>query len=167
MKATFDVKMTPKIMYNFLMHHTYTSAAGFFSTIVGIGILVLFFMTLGDEDAGKSAIYGIFGVWFLIYLPVSLYMKAAKQVKLNPVYKNPLTYTTDEQGITTTQGEAKAEVKWEDVMKVRETKLSLLIYTGKSYCFVLPKEAMGEQGRIVKELIRKKVKPGRVKIHGN
>ena len=167
MKATFDVKMNQKVMYNFLMHHTYTSFSGFFSTAVGIGILVLFFVTLGSEDPSKSMVYGIFGVLFLVYLPGSLFMKAAQQVKLNPVYRKPLTYSLDENGITSQQEEQKAEVKWEDIMKVRETRLSLLVYTGKAYCFVLPKEAMGDQSTTVKTLIRENVTPGKVKLHGN
>ena len=167
MSAKFDVKMNQKVMYNFLMHHTYRTFAGFFSTAVGIGILVLFFATLGKEDVSRSIVYGIFGTWFLIYLPVSLYTKAARQVKLNPVYKKPLTYIVDETGITTTQEDQKAQVAWENLLKVRETKLSLLVYTGKTYCFVLPKEAMGENYRTVKALIRGKMDPKKVKMHGN
>ena len=165
-KATFDVKMNTRVMYNFLMSHAYSGPSGFLSHIIGIVILVLFFTTLGETDTTKSVIYGIFGVWFLIYLPVSLYSKAVKQVKLNPVYKKPLTYTVDEQGIATSQGEQEAMVTWDKLVKVRETKLSLLIYTGKSYCFVLPKEAMGEQCATVKALIQEKIDPRKVKIHG-
>ncbi len=167
MKVKFDVKMNQKTMYNFLMHHTYHTPAGYFATAVGIGILALFFATLGKEDAGKSVVYGIFGFWFLVYLPVSLYLKAARQVKLNPVYQKPLTYLIDETGITTSQGEQQDHVDWDQLVKIRETRLSLLIYTGKTYCFVLPKEAMGSNCQAVKDLIRAKVKAGRVKIHGN
>lgn len=167
MKATFDVKMNQKVMYNFLMHHTYSGFSGFFSTAVGIAILVLFFVTLGEEDPTKSVVYAIFGVLFLIYLPGSLFMKAVQQVKLNPVYKKPLTYTIDENGITSQQDDQKAEVKWENLLKIRETRLSLLIYTGKAYCFVLPKEAMGSQVSTVKTLIRENVDPGKVKMHDN
>lgn len=167
MKAEFDVRMDRKAMYNFLMYHTYSGFSGFFSTAVGIGILIWFFVTLKDGDLSRSAIYGIFGVLFLVYLPGSLFMKAVQQVKLNPVYKKPLNYTMDEDGITTRQGDQMAEVKWENILKVRETRISLLVYTGKAYCFVLPKKAMGSQLSLVKTLIREKVDPGKVKIHDN
>lgn len=166
MKATFDVKMNTKVLYNFLMSHTYSGPSGFLSHLIGIAILVLFFVTWGETDTTKSMIYGIFGVWFLLYLPVSLYSKAVKQIKLNPMYKKPLTYTVDEEGIATSQGEQRAQVTWDKLMKVRETKLSLLIYTGKNYCFVLPKEAMGEQYAAVKALVQEKMDPRKVKIHG-
>lgn len=165
MKATFDVKMNQKVMYNFLMHHTYSGFSGFFSTAVGIGILGLFFATLGKTDPSQSVVYAIFGVLFLIYLPGSLFMKAAQQVKLNPVYKKPLTYTVDENGITSQQEEQKAEVQWENILKVRETRLSVLVYTGKAYCFILPKDAMGSQMATVKTLIRENIAPGKVKLH--
>lgn len=167
MKAAFDVKMNVKTMYNFLMSHTYSGISGYLSHIIGLGMLVLFFATFGEADSNRSVFYAVFGIWFMVYLPVSLYSKSVKQVKLNPVYKKPLSYIVDENGITTTQGEQKAAVTWEQILRVKETKVSFLVYTGRSFCFIFPKEAMGEQERIVRELIRKKVLPGKVKMHGN
>ena len=167
MKATFDVKMNTRIMYDFLMKHAYSGPTGWISHIIGIVLLVLFFATLGDVETTKSTAYIIFGMWFLVYMPLSLYSQSARQVKLNPVYKNPLTYTVDANGIKTVQGEQQAFVTWDKVLKVRETKQSLLLYTGKKFCFVFAKDAMGEQQEIVKTLIRENLDPGKVKINGN
>lgn len=166
MKATFDVKMSTRVLYNFLMSHAYSKPSGPLSHVLGAVILALYFLTKGETDPTKSMIYIVFGVWFLVYLPVSLYSKAMKQVKLNPVYKTPLTYTVDEEGITTSQGQQRSAVTWDKLVKVKETRLSLLLYTGKSYCFVFPKEAMGEQCAAVKTLIQEKIDPRKVKIHG-
>ena len=111
-------------------------------------------------------VYLLFGFWFLLYQPVSLYMKAAKQVKLNPTFQKPVTYIISETGITTMQGDKQAEIAWEDMLKVTETKLSLLAYTGKRYSFVLPKESMGEQYETAVKMIREHMDAGRVKIKG-
>ena len=64
------------------------------------------------------------------------------------------------------QEDKKAVIAWEDMMKVTETKLSLLAYTGKRYSFVLPKECMGGQYEDVVKIIREHMEPQRVKIKG-
>lgn len=166
MEVKFDVKMTQKIMYNFLMNHTYKSMAGIAGVLFGIGAFVIMAVTWGDVPEWQSMVYLLFGFWFLLYQPVSLYTRAAKQVKLNPTFQKPVTYIMSDTGIVTMQGDKQAEIAWEDMLKVTETKLSLLAYTGKRYSFVLPKESMGEQYETVVKLIREHMDAGRVKIKG-
>lgn len=166
MEVKFDVKMTQKIMYNFLMNHTYKSMAGIAGVLFGIGAFVIMAVTWGNVPEWQSMVYLLFGFWFLLHQPVSLYMKAAKQVKLNPTFQKPVTYIISETGITTMQGDKQAEIAWEDMLKVTETKLSLLAYTGKRYSFVLPKESMGEQYETAVKMIREHMDAGRVKIKG-
>jgi hypothetical protein len=166
MEVRFDVKMTRKVMYNFLMNHTYRSFSGIVGILFGIGAFVLMGVTYGSVDTWQSILYLVFGVWFLLYLPVSLYTKAMKQVKLNPTFQKPITYVINEEGITTQQGEQHVTIPWEDMMKVSETKISLLMYTGKRYSFVLPKESMGAQYETVVGLIREHMDAKQVKIKG-
>lgn len=166
MEVKFDVKMTQKIMYNFLMSHTYKSAAGIAGVLFGVGAFVIMAVTWGDVPEWQSMVYLLFGIWFLLYQPVSLYTRAAKQVKLNPTFKKPITYIISDEGITTMQGDKQAKIDWEDMLKVTETKLSLLAYTGKRYSFVLPKECMGEQYGTVVKMMREHMDAKRVKIKG-
>lgn len=166
MEVKFDVKMTQKIMYNFLMNHTYKSMAGIAGVLFGIGAFVIMAVTWGNVPEWQSMAYLLFGFWFLLYQPVSLYRKAAKQVKLNPTFQKPVTYIISDTGITTMQGDKQAQIAWEDMLKVTETKLSLLAYTGKRYSFVLPKESMGEQYETAVKMIREHMNAGRVKIKG-
>lgn len=166
MEVKFDVKMTQKIMYDFLMNHTYRSMSGIAGVLFGLGAFVIMAVTWGNVPEWQSMVYLLFGVWFLLYQPVSLYMRAAKQVKLNPTFKKPVTYIMNDEGITTMQEDKQAVIAWEDMLKVTETKLSLLAYTGKRYSFVLPKESMGEQYETVVKLIRGHMDANRVKIKG-
>ena len=160
----FEVKMTQKIMYNFLMNHTYRSLSGIMGILFGIAAFVIMGVTYGDVPSWQSGVYLLFGVWFLLYLPVSLFTRSAKQVKLNPVFKKPINYVIGDGGITTMQDEKQALIQWEDMLKVTETKMSLLAYTGKRYSFVLPKECMGDQYEAVVKMIRRHMDPGKVKI---
>lgn len=164
MNAEFDVKMTKKVLYDFLMTHTYRSFSGWFSILIGLAGVVLTVMSLGKAEGTMILVYAIFSLYFLFYQPVALYSKAAKQVKLNPMYKEPLHYAVNDEGITSSQNDQSVQIPWENIVKVTESKYSFLLYTGKISSFVLPRESMGEQMTIVEGLIRKHVPAGQVKI---
>lgn len=163
-EARFEVKMTQKYMYDFLLNHTYRSMSGIMSSVFALGAFVLCAVTFGDVPAWQSAAYGVFGAWFAVYLPVSLYMRAGKQVKMNPAFKKPIFYQMDKEGIVIRQDEKEVRIGWEDIMKIVETKRSLLIYTGMRYSFIWPKECMGEERyRIVERQILKNVDLEKIK----
>lgn len=67
MEVKIEVKMTPKIMYDFMMYHTYRSFSGIFGIILGIAAFVMFGTTLGKTDLSYSIVYCLFGVWFIVY----------------------------------------------------------------------------------------------------
>lgn len=164
MEIKFDVKMTHKIMYNFLLNHTYRSMSGIVGILLGIVALVLYFVTKGKVEPWMSMAYLIFGVWFVLYLPVSLYLRSGKQVKNSPVFKKPITYIMNEEGITTRQDDQEAKIEWGNVQKVTQTGMSLLVYTGRRTAFVLPKESMGDQYKAAVEMLNAHVAPEYLRI---
>jgi len=164
MSAKFEVKMTQKILYDFWMNHTYRSFSGWFSIIFGIAVIVLAFVTHDTVQPYMTAVYVVFGLYFLAFQPVSLYLRAASQVKQNPMFREKLLYEVNDEGITTTQNDQQAKIKWEQILKVTETGRSYLLYTGKRNSFVLPMESMGDKQPVVEALIRKHMKPEQVKI---
>lgn len=166
MEAKFEVKMTRKIMYNFLMNHTYRSFTGVIGILFGLSAIAMGVMSMGQAEVWQTCLYLFFGIWFLLYLPVSLYSRAGRQVKTNPTFKSPIGYTINDRGISTNQGDRHAHIAWTDMQKVTETKLSLLAYTGKRYSFVLPKESMGSQYDTVVKLMKKNMDPKKVKVKG-
>lgn len=164
MSAEFEVKMTPKILFDFQLFHTYHSFSGIFSILFGIGTLILAIATFGKVSVSMTAVYLLFTVYLLPLQPVMLYFRAAKQAKLNPVFLKPLVYTVNDEGITSAQEDSEAHINWEQVVKVKETEKSLLVYTGKRYCTILPKESMGSQITVVVGLIRKHLKAEQIKV---
>lgn len=164
MSAKFDVKMTGKILYDFLMTHTYRSFSGFFSIILGILGVVLTVATFGKTETMISVVYGVFSVYFLCYQPITLYMRAVNQVKRNPMYREPMHYEISDEGIKSSQNDANVLIPWENIVKVTESKYSLLLYTGKISSFVLPKENIGEQITIVEGLLKKHLEAEQIKI---
>ncbi|MDO4345023.1 MAG: YcxB family protein [Eubacteriales bacterium] len=164
MSAKFDVKMTQKVLFDFLMSHMYGSFSGWFTVIFGAGAFLLAAFTFGKVQTAFTVIYLFFGVYCLPLQPVLLYFRAAKQIKLNPAFRETLTYTIDEEGIETSQNDQQMKLAWDQIVKVVETKYSFLLYTGKRYSFILPKESMGTYEAVVEGLIKKYVKPEKVKI---
>ena len=123
MKCEFDVQMTASSLYDYNMYHTYSGTAGIVGTAVGTLFLILF-------AAYRQPAYLVAGLVIILYSPVVLYMNSVKQIKLNPVYKNPLHYMLDEEGVTVTAGDESLKVEWDKMIKARATNQCILLYTG-------------------------------------
>ena len=110
METEFDVKITPGVLYDYTLYHTYTSAAGLLGSIVGALLVVVFFM-------GYGALFLILGIVILAYLPWTLFIKSRRQYLANPAFKEPLHYRMTAEGVEVSQkGEAQSQ-KWEDMYK--------------------------------------------------
>lgn len=55
MELEFDVKVTPSVMYDYLLHHTYSGMAGIIGTVFGVFLIMAFIAT-------KYPIYLIAGI---------------------------------------------------------------------------------------------------------
>ena len=157
----FDVKMTTGLMYDFLLYHTYTSVAGLISTLLGI-LLVGFGLNLQNQGTTNPLIYYIAGGILIIYMPINLWLSAQRQVKLSPIYKEPITYTLCEEGIVTAQNEEEAKAEWSAVQKVVSTGRSIIVYTAKNRGVILEKKAMGNSYQNVLKMISTHVEPKKV-----
>lgn len=163
MEIKFEVKMTPKLMYHFMLNHTYRSISGILGVVFGIASFVMFGMTFGKTSETFSVLYLLFGVWFVFYLPLNLYLKSKQQVKKNAVFTKPVSYLVNEEGISVVQEEQKGECKWENIWKACKTGTCIYVYTSPRNAFIFPKEAVGAQyddliGMLKKHLSKKKAK---------
>lgn len=162
MEIEFDVKMDVKTMYNFLLYYNYTKFQTIIGTVVGF-LAVVIGLGQGQMDSRAFLYIGI-GILLIVYTPLSLYMRALKQVKLAPVYKKPITYQLTEKGIITSQEGKESMVGWENVVKVVSTNKSILVFVSKIHASILPKAAMGEKYESVICQISTHVSPEKVKI---
>lgn len=157
MKCEFDVQMTASSLYDYNMYHTYSGTAGIVGTAVGTLFLILF-------AAYRQPAYLVAGLVIILYSPVVLYMNSVKQIKLNPVYKNPLHYMLDEEGVTVTAGDESLKVEWDKMIKARATNQSILLYTGTKSAWVFPKKDLGQKRYDVIEMISTHMSSEKVKI---
>ena len=138
MRVEFDVKMTTGKMYDYMLRHTFTSFAGVVGEVLGIVLVVGFFVT-------GQWLYLLAGIICVVYQPVALYMRARRQVNNNEVFKTPLHYILDDEGITVQSGDNTDSLPWEKMYKAVSTTRSVILYTGRVNACIFPKEDMGDR----------------------
>ena len=156
MELEFDVKIDAAVLYDYMLRHTYNSAAGILGSTVGALGIVAFFMN-------GAFIYLLMGLIILGYLPVSLYLRAAKQAQ-NPVFKNKLHYKMTEEGVSVSQGETEQFQKWEDMHKAVSTTRSLVLYTSSVNASIFPRKDLGDLQVDVISMISTHMPHGKVQI---
>ncbi len=153
----FDVKMTPAVMYDYLMHHTYSSMSGIIGAVAGAFCLIVFL-------ANRYFIYLIAGIVILAYLPITLYLKAQQQVQLTPAFKKPLHYRLDEEGIIVSQDGAEEMQGWDACYKAVSTRNSIILYTSKTTASIFPRKDLGQKTEALIQIISTHMPAGKVKI---
>lgn len=157
MTIEFDVKMTTSKMYDYMMKHNMTSFVGILGVFLGALLVVSYFLY------GKW-LYLLCGVVIILYNPVDLYIKSARQVKLNPLFKEPLHYIIDEEGITVRSGENESSLPWNQMYKATSTTSSVILYTNMVNACIFPKSDMGDVKDDVIKMISTHMDPKRVNI---
>ncbi len=159
MEVSFDVKMTPQILYDYLLYHTYTSLSGAIGTIVGALFVVWYFM-------GGKILYLIAGLVILLYLPWTLFLRSKKQFLANPAFKEPIHYVLNDEGMTISQNEQSETVPWEQMYKAVSTQRSIILYTSPVNASIFPKKDLGEHIPALIEVLSTHMPPKKVKIRG-
>lgn len=164
MPIEFDITLTSKDMYRFNMYQTYSGFHGWFSVIVSILIFVVAGATCGDVEMTYTVLYIVFGAIFLVYPPVSLYLRSKRAILMSEVLRNTLHYAVDEKGFTVTQGETSAELPWKQIYKMVATKSNVLVYSNRTNAYVIPREQLGENYGALAELATSNLEKYRVKM---
>lgn len=164
MSVKFEVKMTEKYMYDFMLYHNYTHASGLLGTVAGVLCLIVFGKGIAGGDVQSSVVWLFCAIIFLVLNPQAMRNKARMQVKSTPMFQNPLEYEFTEEGIVVRQEEAEAVSKWEDITKAVSTQRSVILYLGRVRAMILPKECMGEQYEEALQMIHTHIPPKKVKI---
>lgn len=159
MDLEFDVKVTPGVLYDYMLFHTYTSASGLIGSAVGALMVVTFFM-------GYGVLFLIGGAVILAYLPWTLFIKSRQQYLSNPAFKNPLHYQMDEKGVTVAQNGERQSQSWENMYKAVSTPRSLILYTSPVNASIFPKKDLGGKALSVTQMISTHMPPKKVKIRG-
>lgn len=154
MKTEFDVTLCSRDMYRFSIYHTYSGFQGWFSVCIAILLLIMAVDTRGEVALMYTYLYAVFGVVFLFYLPINLYLRSKRQFLMSDILKNSLHYRIDETGVHTSQNEATGDLPWEQIYKIVSTKHNVLVYSNRIHAFIIPREQILEQYEMIKEIAK-------------
>lgn len=164
MNPKFEVQMTKKYMFQFMIYHNYTKISGIFSLMLGLVGVFMGVVNAMDGQA-RGAILGFFiAVMSFVLVPVSIRSTAKRQVAQTKAFQKPLEYELTEEGVMTRQDEAEALTKWEEFQKVVSTGSILILYITRVRAIIFPKECMGEQYPAVLETLKNYMPEKRVKV---
>lgn len=163
MSVKFEVKMTEKYMFDFMLYHNYTHVSGLMTAIAGVLCLTVFVQKIMDGDVQSAVVWLMCSILFLVISPSSMKTKAKSQVN-SEMFQKPLEYELTETGIVVRQDEAETTIQWEEVTKAVSTNKSVILYLGRVRALVLPKECMGEQYEEAVKMIHTHMPPAKVKI---
>jgi len=158
-RIEFDITIDKGTLYDFLVYHAYSTSTGLIGTCFG-SLGILGFISSNCENF----LFLILGLVLIVYTPVSLKLQASKTVQLNPVYKNPLHYVIDENGITVSQGETTTTAGWDQCRKAVSTRLSILVYTGKKNASIFPRKQLGDRLTAVLAVMANYIEPSKMRV---
>ena len=162
MKVEFKVKLTRNEMFTFLIKNAYRKPMGVISFLFGIGCFAVAGITCRQMGLQSTLLLILLGSIYTIIQPIMLWKSAGRQIAKNPVYKEELSYSFDDKGITVSQGESVTAKGWEECYKVADYGKVVIIYITVNNGIILPKAAIGSQyGEFVK--LAGEHLPGRLK----
>lgn len=164
MPIEFDITLTSKDMYRFNMYQTYSGFHGWFSVAVSIFAFIAAGLTYGKVEFTYTLLYIAFGIIFLLYLPVTLYIRSGHSPAASRILGKPLHYAVDEEGIGVSQGEENAKLPWEQIYKMVATKHNVLVYSNRINAYVIPREQLGNRYAELAGLAVSKLEKYRVKM---
>lgn len=164
MKTEFDITLTSQDMYRFSMYHAYTGTHGISSIIIAVLIFIVAAKTYGSVELTYTILYIAFGIIFLCYMPISLYLRAKRQLLSSEVLRNALHYLVDEIGIHTSQNNAAADLPWEQIYKIISTRHNVLVYSNRVNAYVIPREQIAEQYEVFRKIAETHLPKYRLKM---
>ena len=137
----FDAEFTEKDLITFLFSHYYRQPLVILATVFAVIWPVYVFAT----NSGNKLFPAICLVFFLVYMPISTYLKGKNIVRRNPIYQKTFHYMIDEWGFHLEIEDQAVDVRWERVAKIVYLKNLYLVYTGKNNAFLIPTSSLGDR----------------------
>ena len=153
----FDAKLRAGELYAFSMRHTYRSMSGIFGLIISFASLIICVVRFKHLDKTAVMALIIIGLIFTVIQPLKLWSKAKSQVRKNKSINATLHYNINDDGITVSQGEQEAKVKWYQIRKTVVVKNAIYIYMSPVRAFIFTKNQCGEDFSDLVNNIQKKV----------
>ena len=165
MKVSFDIKLTVQDLFKFNLMQAYKGMQGFLSILLPVLIFAYAVTTFGTVSIGSTLVYVGLGVLFLVYVPVSLWMRVQKTINdNNNALSKTLHYDFSEENIKVSVETESVTFNWENIYQMKEVKDMVLVYTNRINAYVIPKSQLGSNYETLSGLAHKKLEKYRIKM---
>ena len=165
MKVIFDIKVSAKDLFKFNMMQAYRGMQGFLSILLPILVFAYAFTSYGEVSIGSTLVYIGIGILFLVYVPISLWLRVNKIVNdENNALSKSLHYEFEEDVIRVSVGEESVEFKWENIFQMKTSGDLLLVYTNRINAYILPLSQVGTQYEDLSKMAHAKLEKYRIKM---
>lgn len=154
MELKIKSKITAEELWNFLLHHTYSSIWGFTGILISICALLAFVqMCISGGSILTRGFLIITALLFLAVQPLRLYLQAQKLMLNDKGYMEPIEFFFHSGGITLTQNEDNAFYTWNTIRKVISTKKIIAIYADNKRVFKIARRDMADSFEQFRDII--------------
>ncbi|MBP3452065.1 MAG: YcxB family protein [Agathobacter sp.] len=165
MKVVLDIKLDAKDLFRFNMQQAYRGMQGILSIILPILVFAYAVTSYGKVSIGSTLVYVGLGIVFLVYVPISLWLRVNKIVKdENNALSKQLHYEFEEEVIRVSVGEESVEFQWENIFQMKTSGPLLLVYTNRINAYVLPLTQVGDKYEELSKLAHAKLEKYRIKM---
>lgn len=163
-KIELDIKMTFEDMYRFNLYHVYHNSQGILSIVLAVMLALVSILTWGESGVAYNVLYLLAAVLIAVYVPLNLRSRVKKQMKSTQVYQEPIHYTFDETGITTSFADQSVTMPWKQLYKIVSTRRMVLLYGGRIRANVVPRDQLGDAYDALYELAKSHMDSYRFKM---
>ncbi len=165
MKVTLDIKLDAKDLFKFNMMQAYRGMQGALSILLPILVFAYAVTSYGEVSIGSTLVYIGLGIMFLVYVPISLWLRVNKTVKdENNALSKMLHYEFGEETIRVSVEEESVEFKWENIFQMKISGNLLLVYTNRINAYILPLAQVGDKYDELSKLAHTKLEKYRIKM---
>lgn len=165
MKVTLDIKLDAKDLFKFNMMQAYRGMQGSLSIILPILVFAYAVTSYGTVSIGSTLVYIGLGIIFLVYVPISLWLRVNKTVKdENNALSKSIHYEFEEETIRVSVGEESVEFKWENIFQMKTSGNLLLLYTNRINAYIFPLAQVGDNYEALSKLAHSKLEKYRIRM---
>ena len=165
MKVVLDIKLDAKDLFKFNIMQAYRGMQGALSILLPILVFAYAVTSYGEVSIGSTLVYIGLGIVFLVYVPISLWLRVNKTIKdENNALSKTLHYEFEEEMIRVSVGEESVEFKWENIYQMKTSGDLLLVYTNRINAYILPLSQVGEKYDELSKLAHAKLEKYRIKM---
>lgn len=165
MKVTLDIKLDAKDLFKFNMMQAYRGMQGSLSIILPILVFAYAVTSYGTVSIGSTLVYIGLGIMFLVYVPVSLWLRVNKTIKdENNALSKSIHYEFEEETIRVSVGEESVEFKWENIFQMKTSGNLLLLYTNRINAYIFPLAQVGNNYEALSKLAHSKLEKYRIRM---